>query len=296
MNGLDLFSGIGGITLALKPWVTTIAYCEQDRYAQGVLLSRMRDGYIDSGPIWDDVRTLSASDFATEVDIIFGGFPCQDISTAGRGAGLAGERSGLFFEIVRLTDELRPAFVFLENVPAITARGLGAIVGEFAELGYDCRWTLVSAAELGAPHIRKRWFLLAYANSSRESSGAEGRNLSRNGTLDGGQDVADAEGIGWRQGRPEFRSRERIIKPSGRRCSSGKDVDHANRKRHLASQEEIRSGRNCAVDPSWWFAEPHVGRMVNGLSNRVDRIRCLGNAVVPIQAREAFKRLSGIEN
>lgn len=164
LNGLDLFSGIGGIGLALKPWVRTVAYCEQSIYAQGVLLSRMRDGQCDRAPIWDDVRTLTAA-LLPEIDIISGGFPCQDISIAGNGEGLGGKRSGLFFEIIRLVGELRPRFVFLENVPAITLRGLERILLEFASLGYDCRWSIVSAAEIGACHVRERWWLCAHANS-----------------------------------------------------------------------------------------------------------------------------------
>src|SRR5690606_10421534 len=129
LRGLDLFSGIGGLTLALAPWVRPVAYCENDRYATAVLLSRMRTGDLPCAPIWDDVRTLRG-DMLPSVDIIYGGFPCQDISCAGRGAGLAGGRSGLFFEIARLARELRPRFVFLENVPAITTRGLGDVLGE----------------------------------------------------------------------------------------------------------------------------------------------------------------------
>ena len=123
LNGLDLFSGIGGISIALSPWVRTIAYCEQDRYAQSVLLSRMSEGKLHRAPIWDDVQTLTGEMLPT-IDIIFGGFPCQDISVAGRGEGLGGERSGLFYEIIRLTKETRTPFVFLENVPAIRTRGL----------------------------------------------------------------------------------------------------------------------------------------------------------------------------
>ncbi|NCX93455.1 MAG: DNA cytosine methyltransferase [Gammaproteobacteria bacterium] len=122
MNGLDLFSGIGGIGLALEPWVRTVAYCEREPYAQGVLLSRMQSGDIDRAPIWDDVTTLRG-DMLPRIDIISGGFPCQDISVAGLGKGLAGERSGLFFEIARLVRECQPRFVFLENVPAIRTRG-----------------------------------------------------------------------------------------------------------------------------------------------------------------------------
>ena len=89
MNGLDLFSGIGGISLALNPWVRTVAYCERDPYAQSVLLSRMQSSHIDYAPIWDDVQTLKGEELP-EIDIISGGFPCQDISVAGNGAGLAG--------------------------------------------------------------------------------------------------------------------------------------------------------------------------------------------------------------
>src|ERR1041385_8791532 len=139
MNGLDLFSGIGGITKALEGYVTPVAYCERDRYAIGVLLSRMHSGDLPTAPIWNDVLTLHGA-MLPQVDIVYGGFPCQDISCAGRGAGLGGERSGLFFEIKRLVREIRPRFVFLENVPAIRLRGGSVITGTLAGLGYDCRW------------------------------------------------------------------------------------------------------------------------------------------------------------
>lgn len=171
LNGLDLFSGIGGISEALEPWVRTVAYCEQDRYAQAVLLSRMARGEIRVAPIWDDVRTARANLFPA-VDILVGGFPCQDISVAGDGAGLEGERSGLFYEILRLSGETRATHIFLENVPAITTRGGLRIVAELAAVGYDCRWLLISAAETGAPHVRERWFLMAHANSKRLPGGA----------------------------------------------------------------------------------------------------------------------------
>ena len=165
MYGLDLFSGIGGITKALEGYVTPIAYCENDRYAQAVLLSRMADGRLPRAPIWDDVTSLRGSMLPSGIDIIYGGFPCQDISVAGRGAGLAGERSGLFFEIVRLVDEIRPRFVFLENVAAITVRGAERVVGEFCRLRYDCRWGILSASDVGANHQRERWWLLAYSKA-----------------------------------------------------------------------------------------------------------------------------------
>ena len=117
LNGLSLFSGIGGLDVALSGYVRPIAYCEIDAYCQGVLLSKMHERSIDRAPIWDDIRSLSGKQFISRsIDMLYGGFPCQDISVAGHGIGLAGERSGLFFEVTRLVNELRPRFVFLENV------------------------------------------------------------------------------------------------------------------------------------------------------------------------------------
>src|SRR5690606_10090066 len=115
--------GYGGIDLALRDWVRPILYCEIEHYAQAILVSRMDDQSLPFAPIWDDVTTLDGSLFKGLVDIVYGGFPCQDISVAGKGAGLDGERSGLFREIIRICKEASPTFIFLENVPAIRTRG-----------------------------------------------------------------------------------------------------------------------------------------------------------------------------
>lgn len=168
MIGLDLFSGIGGIAIALRGYVEPLAYCEIDPYCQSVLLSRMHEGHLPKAPIWDDVRTLSI-DGLEAVEIIYGGFPCQDISIAGHGSGLDGKRSGLFFEIVRLAEEIKPKYIFLENVGAIRSRGGVRVVTEIAKLWYDCRWCCISAASIGAMHKRERWFLLAHSNSESGS-------------------------------------------------------------------------------------------------------------------------------
>jgi DNA (cytosine-5)-methyltransferase 1 len=170
LNGLDLFSGIGGMAVGLTDWVRPVVYCEIDKYCQAVLLSRMQSAELPIAPIFDDVRGLSSRHFGIPIDIIVGGFPCQDISVAGNGEGLEGKRSGLFFEIIRLASELRPSFIFLENVPAIAVRGLDRVLLELTALGYDSRWTVVSAAEVGACHLRERWFLLAHANNKRYSN------------------------------------------------------------------------------------------------------------------------------
>ena len=169
---MDLFSGIGGISQALAPWMRTVAYCERERYAQAVLLSRMERGEIDCAPIWDDVTTLRG-DMLPRIDIITGGFPRQDLSLAGNRAGLAGERSGLFFQIIRLVRELQPSFIFMENVPGIFAGdALGTVNGELAALGYDCRWGSLPAYAVGAHIERTRWFALACSNGKRFPGGA----------------------------------------------------------------------------------------------------------------------------
>jgi DNA (cytosine-5)-methyltransferase 1 len=245
MNGLDLFSGIGGIGIALEPWVRTVAYCERDRYAQGVLLSRMQSGEIDRAPIWDDVTTIRA-DMLPRIDIISGGFPCQDISVAGHGKGLDGERSGLFFEIVRLIRECNPRFVFLENVPAIRTRGGERVVKELASIGYDCRWTTLSAASVGAPHKRERWFLLAHT-----------KNIRRDGRCD--------------EHRANEKNRPREIAAS-RICSTQPLADSMCK--GLEGQREepgrTRAELKDACNNSWWKVEPSVGGTFDGLSPWMD--------------------------
>jgi DNA (cytosine-5)-methyltransferase 1 len=273
MNGLDLFSGIGGIGLALEPWVRTVAYCEREPYAQGVLLSRMQSGEIDRAPIWDDVTTLRA-DMLPRIDIIFGGFPCQDLSVAGRGKGLAGERSGLFFEIARLIRECQPRFVFLENVPAIRTRGGERVVKELASLGYDCRWTTLSAASVGAPHKRERWFLLAHANGNTIRTEQEQRRQQ-------GKTVFGYDGS------EEFMAHAPSERIQGLRSSGEQEPGS-----HGEEGLPLRQGERPIQ--SDWSVEPDVLRVVNGLPNRAHRIKCLGNSVVPLQVREAFKKLAGI--
>lgn len=171
MNGLDLFSGIGGITQSLEGYVRPVAYCELDRNAQGVLLSRIIRGSIPYAPIWDDISSLRKSMLPDTIDIIYGGFPCQDFSIAGLGKGMGGKRSILFQEIFRLISEISPKFVFLENVPKIIDRGgaLLSITRQLAELRYDCRWGVLSSGRMGANHLRRRWWLLAHAIGKRRT-------------------------------------------------------------------------------------------------------------------------------
>jgi DNA (cytosine-5)-methyltransferase 1 len=274
LNGLSLFTGIGGLDVALSEWVKPIAYCEIDPYCQGVLLSIICNGRLFQAPIWDDIRSLRSTDFnGFDIDIIYGGFPCQGISVAGLGKGLEDERSGLFFEIVRLAKEIKPKFIFLENVPAITTRGGLDVVKEIAEMGYDCRWCVISAASIGALHKRERWFLLAryrreqdekmdsHSSCGKYSSKQTCERTTYSRSKDNGfcQDVADP----------------------GCKCQ------RSEKKPEWPSLHFTGCGRI-------WEVEPEVGCLVDGLPMRMDQLRALGNSVVPCQAKEAFKILMGL--
>lgn len=166
---LDLFSGIGGFTLAAKlaspDAFETIAYCEIDKEARKVLKKRF-----PNTPVFKDVRTIDADTILKSCgalpDIICGGFPCQDLSVAGKKMGLSGNRSGLFFEIIRLAREIRPRYLFLENVAALLSshqrRDMGTVLWSLASVGYDAEWDCIPASEIGATHKRDRIWILAY--------------------------------------------------------------------------------------------------------------------------------------
>jgi len=274
MRGLDLFSGIGGITKALEDYVRPVAYCEIEPYARGVLLSRMHSRDIPLAPIWDDVSTLRGA-MLPQIDIIYGGFPCQDISIAGKREGLEGKRSGLFFEILRLAQEIRPIFIFLENVPNIRTKGLNRVVRELAEIGYDCRWDTLSASDVGANHKRERWFLLAYTASARlERTTRTSIQRNSNGFTCTSANVANT-------------SRE----PS---TQENTGISTIRSEQDTWPNDSRGNGRTVSRN-DWWLSEPSVGRMAYGIPQRVDRLRCLGNAVVPAQAKEAFERLMGLK-
>ena len=163
---LDLFSGIGGFSLGLERSgaFETVAFCEIEPFPRKVLAKHW-----PKVPCYDDIRTLTAARLAADgiaVDAICGGFPCQDISTAGQGRGLDGERSGLWFEYARLVGELRPKYVIVENVAALLGRGLEQVLGSLAKIGYDAEWHCISAAAIGAPHRRDRVWIIANTNDN----------------------------------------------------------------------------------------------------------------------------------
>ena len=171
LNELALFAGAGGGILGghLLGW-RTICAVEWDAYAASVLVARQNDGCLPPFPIWDDVQTFDGRPWRGRVDVVSGGFPCQDISSAGKGAGIEGERSGMWVEMARIIGEIRPQFAFVENSPMLTSRGLGRVLGDLAEMGYNARWGVMGAFHIGAPHKRERIWVLAWdSNRVNES-------------------------------------------------------------------------------------------------------------------------------
>ena len=162
MNELALFAGAGGGILGghLLGW-RTICAVEWESYPASVLCARQNDGLLPPFPIWDDVQTFDGKPWRGIVDVISGGFPCQDISAAGKGAGIDGERSGMWGEMARIIHEVRPRYAFVENSPMLTSRGLGRVLGDLAAMGFDARWGVLGAADVGANHQRDRIWIIA---------------------------------------------------------------------------------------------------------------------------------------
>lgn len=272
MNVLDLFSGIGGFSLGLeRAGMRTVAFCEIDPYCRAVLRKHW-----PAVPCFEDVRNLHAFDVGP-VDVICGGFPCQDISVAGHGAGLAGERSGLWSEYRRLIEEIRPAWAIVENVGALRSRGLDQVLRELAALGYDAEWHCIPASAVGAPHRRDRVWIIAYPECQqlRDEPGRCGRQDRQGARLasDDGQEGAMAYAAGNGRG---------ARRPGG---SAGLDTRLCDTARPLAyANGEPPIGSSIAwPECTAWDVEPDVGRVVDGVPYRLveDDLRALGNAVVP---------------
>jgi DNA (cytosine-5)-methyltransferase 1 len=265
----SLFSGVGGLELGLE-WAgfgPVLWQVEIDPFCRAVLAKHWPDAVR-----YEDVRTVGVATLAP-VDLVCGGFPCQDISVAGKGAGLAGSRSGLWREFARIVKELRPRFVVIENVAALLGRGFGDVLRDLSSLGYDAEWSTLSAADVGAPHLRKRLFIVAYTVGDKLRDEQQ-RQPARpaDGIRDEGQTVAGDDGAQGVVADSDGRGRcgERIEEHSDEQSASRDLPDRCG---------ERRRGEGARTD--WWQVEPDVGRVAHGVSDRVDRLRALGNAVVP---------------
>ena len=269
MNELALFAGAGGGILGgkLLGWRTVCAV-EWDAYARDVLVARQNDGCLEAFPIWDDVQTFDGTPWRGSVDVVSGGFPCQDISAAGKGAGIEGERSGMWKHMARIIGEVLPQFVLVENSPLLVGRGLGMVLGDLAEMGYDAQWGVVGAHHAAAPHKRDRIWIVANA-SGRES----GQPPERERRKDSGRrseevsDLANAESTGLERHRSDTRESE-ISEPWNDGASMG-DADEGGRARRAGTIRQT-DGRRQSEDAGWWATEPDVGRVAHGVAAILD--------------------------
>lgn len=270
MKHLDLFSGIGGFALAARMvgGIDTKQFVEIDPYCQRVLAKNFL-----GVPIHGDITTFVAA--RGEYDLITGGFPCQDISAANsNGRGLEGQRSGLFYELMRIVCECRPRYVVLENVANLLrinkGRDMGAVLWELSQGGYDAEWQIISAASVGAPHLRERLFIVAYPRHLRGGRWAKSVPQEISTLANNCKNASYAQ-----QSRLEgYRE-----SPIAYQCSS-------------KTQWTNKLAQGCCNDGGeFWDTEPSVGRVANGIPRRMDRLKGLGNAVVPQVAAIALRRV-----
>ena len=274
MNELALFAGAGGGILGgkLLGWRTVCAV-EWEPYPASVLCARQNDGLLPPFPIWDDVQTFDGRPWRGIVDVVSGGFPCQDISAAGKGAGIEGERSGMWREMARIIREVRPRFAFVENSPMLTSRGLGTVLGDLSSMGFDARWGVLGAADVGANHQRDRIWIVA---RNLANAGCELRETWDTTKLDAEARIRSASTV--------------HDQPSG----EGQIVPNTNSTQcqGVCESERVQPEYSYACDSRWWEIEPDVGRMVDGLASGTHRLKAIGNGQVPLCAATAWRILS----
>lgn len=315
---MHLFAGAGGGLLAdLILGHTPVVAVEWEPYPCQVLRERAAEGWFPELVVWEgDVRNFDPSEYTDRVDCIHAGFPCQDISVAGKQAGVGeGTRSGLYREVLRIAGAVRPQYIFLENVAAIKSNGLEQVVKDLAIMGYDSRWLCIRASDVGAPHHRDRWFLLANTSKQRCNNGSnnwEERHILHNingnaaqgksewqgwecGIGKASADVADTSQLFSNGGNNNARiSMEREAKSEFRNNSGSTAVantDSAPRKRDKRTKR-IYAQHTNTDSAGWWETEPNMGRVADGVAARVDRLKAIGNGQVPLQVATAFTILA----
>ena len=275
MYELALFAGAGGGLLATQ-WLLgwrAVCYVERDKYAVEVLKARIRDGLLNDAPIWDDVRTFDGRPWRGCVDIVSAGFPCQPWSVAGKREGERDDRN-LWPDTIRIVREVRPRWCLLENVPGLLSgfHGyFGQILRDLAESGYDARWRMLSAAEVGAPHRRDRVWVVAYSNFN-------GGGFTFDEKF-GGAPIENAADRDTRWGYVGGLCDE-MADADCQRCS----VKGAN-----GGSKEYSISESPGDQRGWWETEPEMGRVANGVAHRVDRIRAIGNGQVPAVVRAVWE-------
>lgn len=320
LKTLHLFAGAGGGILAdLILGHTPIGAVEIELYCCQLLREKADAGWWPQLQVHEtDIRDFDPSEYAGRVDCVSGGFPCQDISAAGRGEGITGSRSGLWAEYARILGALRPRYAFIENSPMLTLRGLDVVLSDIAALGYDAAWAVISAADVGAPHLRERIWILAHnpgdgrrtglsggfdpsgkgecqqplsavANTrSRRCARAEGRQVElARGTEAVGATEVVAHADRLRQSQPQGSECEQRGWAGDGCCAITNPMQHGLERIKQAGAKEgpvIRDG-------GWWTTEPALGRVAYGLAHRAHRLKALGNGQVPQQAALAWNLL-----
>ncbi len=278
MREMHLFAGAGGGILAgqilgHRP----VCAVEILPYPREVLRARQIDGSLPIFSIFEDICTFDGNVWRDRVDIVAGGFPCQDISAAGTRKGLAGERSGLWFEMARVVGEVGPEYVFVENSERLVNNGLDRVLGTLADLGFDAEWCVLSAEACGAPHLRKRTWILARSDTNGRR--LQGLRKQEHGHVESSpRDLADRlRAPGWWNRPPA--------------ADTGRPV-LAQRQGEKAQRPQPAAGGGGGA--GWWAVEPDICRMVDELAPVVDRrqrLHALGNGQVPIVAATAFSIL-----
>ena len=306
LNELALFAGAGGGILGghLLGWRTVCAV-EYDCYAASVLLQRQNDGILQPFPIWDDVRTFDGKPWRGVVDVVSGGFPCQDISAAGKGAGINGIQSGLWSEMARIIGEILPEYVFVENSPLLTSRGLGSVLGDLAAMGYDAEWGVLGAFHAGAPHKRDRIWIVGNSRCDRWDKGRDdnrehvGSVIAPDGEHPG--TMAHAESICSRSGLRQDGQEQNRNQFGNGSChvpdTNAKHVYDTGFRAGTISQQQTATVPGVLSEKrtsTWWTTEPDMGRVAHGVASRVDRLKAIGNGQVPAVAELAWRMLAKV--
>ena len=291
---LDTFSGIGGFSYAAERLVggfETTQFVENNPYCQKILKKHW-----PNVPIHDDIKTYTAKPF--QFDVLCGGFPCQDLSVGGQRQGITPEtRSGLFFELVRIIRLVRPRYVLLENVAALLNFGMDIVLRELSQTGYDAEWSVISAEQRGACHKRERIWIIAYPKHNGLSAAERvGFNDKTDpDTQKGSEKIRQSEGSSKPRDSRTFQQVTESTDPmfkglQGRRGKSKFQKDSGERQVIWRSQPHL-------LNPNWkgYISQPTVRRGNDGLSNRVDRLRALGNSIVPAVATIPLGRILDLE-
>lgn len=285
MRTLHLFGGLaGGLFADLILGHTPVCYVDLNPDACRIVRGMVAAGWFPGLVVVEQsvadqsilggaavVAGFNPAEWEGRVDCLSAGFPCQDLSLAGKGAGIHGKRSGLYREAIRCIEAIRPAYVLLENVPAIVSRGRHVVIADLVALGYSWRDGILSASDVGAPHLRKRWWCLGKRSDVADPHGdqcASGQQVNGGRLVEGNAPVANG-------------------------CTNLANPLRTG----LAQREPIEQSRPGAFSVptggGWWDAEPAVRRVAHGIPNREHRLRGLGNAQVPLCAAAAWRILGG---